>query len=686
MSCLGTAAALLGGRALLERLPKPTPATAAATLEKLRRWAPDPERRREASLLLHSRFAEDPGLRQALLRGQGWGSDPLAAVVLKNAAQDAEALGQRQRALNLWRELQRRFGDTAASADALYALGRSQPALRQELLQRFPAHPAALAAALEAGPDAAARLAGAVHLARWGARWPGAEGLMKRICSGEIEAADPTQRALIAEGLSQNGATDASLACLDGPTAIKGKAGETAAAKGPRALQGSAWGDLSNPGRLSLARALLQGDPAQRHRALQLLLAVAGPGGGKAAPSPEAEAAVRLLAQQEGPEAEAALQALPPTWRESAAVAARRVLADPSGQAGMAVLQRWPGDPASWDLQWELARRRLLASQWPQATTLLEAIPAQRLPAALAARQRFWLGYAQQQLGDRDGAIATWRELRRRNPGGYYGWRAAVQLGEGGFEDKPAATHGQQPLAFAGWDPLNSGDQELDRLWRLDQRTEAWETWRERRGNRPPSEGADLLVEGRLRQGVGDDWTGFGQLEQAALVLSADQCALLPLLEHSLHPPRFMEVLGPVAKQRGVPLPLLQGLAKQESRFSPTVHSVAGAVGLMQVLPSTASELAGRPVAPAELEQPARNAELGSLYLQGLLRQWKGNPLAAVASYNAGPGAVERWINPRLGSAPELWVEGIPYPETRLYVKKVLGNAWTYHNLADPQC
>jgi len=109
-------------------------------------------------------------------------------------------------------------------------------------------------------------------------------------------------------------------------------------------------------------------------------------------------------------------------------------------------------------------------------------------------------------------------------------------------------------------------------------------------------------------------------------------------------------------------------------------------VGLMQVLPSTASELAGRPVAPAELEQPARNAELGSLYLQGLLRQWKGNPLAAVASYNAGPGAVERWINPRLGSAPELWVEGIPYPETRLYVKKVLGNAWTYHNLADPQC
>ena len=686
VSCLGTGAALVGGRALLERLPLPTPATASTSLEKLRRWSPDPGRRREASLLLHSRFPEDPGLRQALLRGHGWGTDPLAAVVLKNAAKDAEALGQRERALNLWQELQRRFGGSAANADALYALGRSQPALRQELLQRFPAHPAALAAALEAGPDAAARLAGAVHLARWGARWPGAEGLMKRICSGEIQAADGAQRAAIAEGLAQIGSVDASVACLDGTTALKGQAGEGAAAKGARAHQGSAWGDLSNPGRLSLARALLQGDPAQRQRALQLLLTVAGPGGEKGVPSPEAQEAVRLLAQQEGPEAEAALQALPPSWRESAAVVAHRVLADPSGQGGMAVLQRWPKDPASWDLQWELARRQLLASQWRQATSLLEAIPADQLPAALAARQRFWLGYAQQQQGDRKGAIATWRDLRRRNPGGYYGWRAAVQLGEGGFDEHRETSHGQRPTAFAGWDPLGSGDRELDRLWRLDQRTEAWEAWRERRGNRPPREGAELLVEGRLRQGVGDDWTGFGQLEQAALVMRPDQCALLPLLERSLHPPRFVEVLGPLAKQRGVPLALLQGIAKQESRFSPTVHSAAGAVGLMQVLPSTASELAGRPVTPADLEQPARNAELGSLYLQGLLRQWKGNPLAAVASYNAGPGAVQGWINPRLGSAPELWVEGIPYPETRLYVKKVLGNAWTYHNLDDPQC
>jgi soluble lytic murein transglycosylase len=185
---------------------------------------------------------------------------------------------------------------------------------------------------------------------------------------------------------------------------------------------------------------------------------------------------------------------------------------------------------------------------------------------------------------------------------------------------------------------------------------------------------------------VGDDWTGFAQLEEANLRLKPEQCDLLPQLERSLHPPRFMEVFTPVAQQERLPIELLLGVAKQESRFTPAVRSPAGAVGLMQVLPSTASELAGAPVSAADLEDPARNVELGGLYLRGLLRQWKGDPLPAVASYNAGPGAVAGWVNPRLRTAPELWVEAIPYPETRLYVKKVLGNTWSYQRPEVPRC
>jgi soluble lytic murein transglycosylase len=301
----------------------------------------------------------------------------------------------------------------------------------------------------------------------------------------------------------------------------------------------------------------------------------------------------------------------------------------------------------------------------------------------------------QRQRGEAAAAAATWRDLRRLHPGGYYGWRAAVQLGEADHlgagqrtADTGADGNGRQGEAqrSGDWQPLASGDPHLDRLWRLDQRDEAWETWRATRGSTPPRQAEELLVEGRLRQGVGDDWTGLGQLEQASLRLRPDQCALLPQLERSLHPHRFLEAFRPVAAQRQIPQELLQGVAKQESRFTPTVQSAAGAVGLMQLMPATAAELAGGPVSTAELERPERNVALGGLYLKGLLQRWKGDPLPAVASYNAGPGAVEGWVNPLLGSSPERWVEAIPFPETRIYVKKVLGNAWSYQQPGLPGC
>ena len=679
-SCLGTGAALVGGRALLQRLPPLTPATASGQLERLRRWAPDPGLRRDASLLLAQRFPGDPQLQRDLLRGLGWGRDPVAAVALKNAALNAASLGEKDHARQLWETLLHRFRGSATTADALYALGRRRPALRAELMQRFPAHPAALAAALEAGPAPAERLAGALHLARWGARWPGAAERLGEACrSSQLRPTAP-QRASLAAGIAQLGDGDGALACLGNGASDPARAAATS--------------ELSTAGRLDLARALLQGKPEHHPQALALLLEVArqgGPGGG----APEADEAVRLLAQQEGAEAQQRLESLPEAWRMSAPVAGRRVLADPKGADALAVLRRWPDDPASWELQWELARRQLLAGQWDAAATLLRTIPAERLPAPLAARSRFWLGMIQRQQGDASAAAATWRDLRRQSPGGYYGWRAAVQLGEadhlgagqptggasGGVDAKPGGAD-----RSSDWQPLASGDPLLDRLWRLDQRNEVWETWRARRGSTPPRQAAELLVEGRLRQGVGDDWTGLGQLEQASLRLRPDQCALLPQLERSLHPQRFLQAFRPVAEQRQIPLELLQGLAKQESRFTPTVHSIAGAVGLMQLMPATAAELAGGPVSTAELERPERNAALGGLYLKGLLQQWQGDPLPAVASYNAGPGAVGGWVNPRLRSAPELWVEAIPFPETRLYVKKVLGNAWSYRKPGLPGC
>ncbi len=662
VSCLGTGGAVLAGRALLDGRPPLTPELSSDRLERVWRWSPDPERRREAALLLAGR-GEGAEAGGQWLVAQGWGPDPLAAVVLKQAALHQESHGGKAAALPLWRELLRRFPEQPANADALYALGRQRPPWRQLLLRRFPAHPAALAAALELGTDGATRRQGTLHLAQWGPRWPGAGGAIAALCADR--SLPPAQRAQLAQGLAETG---------DGPGALR--------CLGDKGLASPAAAALNDRGGLALARALLKGSPdSQRLVPPWLLQRVQ-----QRPNAPEAEEAVRLLAEREDPESAALLKRLPPRWQASAPVQARLAAGDNSGPAALAVLRRWPRDPASWDLQWEWARRELLAGQWGSVRTTLNALPAEQLPPVLAARHRFWLGYAQRQLGQAEEATRTWRRLLLHHPGGYYGWRAAARLGNENLRmrENPARPSRREPATL--WQPLASGEAFLDRLWRLGLTTEAWETWRVRRGGQPPTTSPELLVEGRLRQGVGDDWTGLGQLERAALRLPPERCALQPQLEISLHPFRHVEAFAPEATRWQVALPLLLGVAKQESRFTPAVQSPVGAVGLLQLMPATAAELAGTTLSTAELQDPRRNASLGAQYLHTLLLQWRGDPLATAASYNAGPGAVEGWRTPDRDRFPEVWVEAIPYPETRLYVKKVLGNAWSFQGERRPSC
>jgi len=663
VSCLGTGAALLGGRALLERRPSLTPDASIRQLQREWRWSPDPQRRREAALLLASKTSNGEAGQGQWLAGQGWGPDPLAAVVLKQAALQQEKLSGKEQAVPLWNQLLRRFPQEPASADALYALGRQQPNLRQELLGRFPAHPAALAAALEAGPGEAEQQKGTLHLAQWGARWPGAREAITTLCPNRTLS--PAQRAQLAQGLAEAGDGSGALRCL-----------------GEKGTEAATVGALSDSGRLTLARTFLKGPPDTQRLAAPLLIEMVQ----KRPDTPAAEESVRLLSEQADSPTPAQLKQLPSRWQNSAPVQARLALSDSSGRAALAVLQRWPQDPASWDLQWEVARQYLLKGNWDGVAAILNAIPADQLPPALAARHRFWLGYAQQQRGQEEEATLTWKQLLVHHPGGYYGWRAAARLGKEDLNLQPSPAVSAGEATRSPWQPLASGDAALDRLWRLGQSTEAWETWRLRRGGQPPKDSEDLLVEGRLRQGVGDDWTGLGQLEKAAFLLKPEQCSLLPQLEQALHPRRFAEAFAPAAEQQQLPLALLLGVAKQESRFTPAVQSSAGAVGLLQLMPATAAELAGSPLTTEELQEPKRNAGLGARYLRAMLDQWKGDPLATVASYNAGPGAVQGWQTPDRSRFPEVWVEAIPYPETRIYVKKVLGNAWSYQQERRPAC
>jgi soluble lytic murein transglycosylase len=128
------------------------------------------------------------------------------------------------------------------------------------------------------------------------------------------------------------------------------------------------------------------------------------------------------------------------------------------------------------------------------------------------------------------------------------------------------------------------------------------------------------------------------------------------------------------------------GLMRQESAFQSDAVSRQGAVGLMQVLPKTAPQLARRlhiSYTRARLFDPDYNLQLGTLYLSDLLGQF-GSPEAALAAYNAGEDRVKLWKAERTYTDPLEFAESIPFGETRDYVQIVMRNAEIYRILNPP--
>ena len=125
---------------------------------------------------------------------------------------------------------------------------------------------------------------------------------------------------------------------------------------------------------------------------------------------------------------------------------------------------------------------------------------------------------------------------------------------------------------------------------------------------------------------------------------------------------------------------LLLAFTRAESRFKPDAVSNTGARGLMQIMPGTAVHVDGVMPSEKELDDPSYNLELGQRYLTELLRQLDGNLIELAAAYNAGPGALTRWLGTRTSMLddPLLFIESIPAAQTRSYVKKVLTYYWMY--------
>jgi soluble lytic murein transglycosylase len=128
---------------------------------------------------------------------------------------------------------------------------------------------------------------------------------------------------------------------------------------------------------------------------------------------------------------------------------------------------------------------------------------------------------------------------------------------------------------------------------------------------------------------------------------------------------------------------LVAALVAQESTFVPDIRSSANAIGLMQLIPSTARAYArklGLRYSSALMTDPEANIRMGTAYLADKVREF-GDLHLVLASYNAGERAVRRWQAERPGVPTDQFIDDIPYPETQNYVKRILGTADDYRRI-----
>jgi soluble lytic murein transglycosylase len=151
------------------------------------------------------------------------------------------------------------------------------------------------------------------------------------------------------------------------------------------------------------------------------------------------------------------------------------------------------------------------------------------------------------------------------------------------------------------------------------------------------------------------------------------------------YPGAFMDLFQGATRAAGIDMAWAMGIARSESLFMPDVKSPAGALGLMQLMPATGAATAREFSVPYSgsysLLDPETNIRLGTRYLEKMQSRFNNNLALATAAYNAGPNRISGWL-PESGTMPaDLWIETLPYRETRNYVRRVLESrvifAWT---------
>ena len=333
----------------------------------------------------------------------------------------------------------------------------------------------------------------------------------------------------------------------------------------------------------------------------------------------------------------------------------------------------YPDEDEAATALWRLGWAAWFRGNLTESTARWSRLQTARGVGSLRESATYWLGRAWERRGDREQAARQFTALVRDAPRSYYGILAARRA--------PTATPAAAGPAFTfPSDPLEAlqGDARYARA----------ETLREV-GLR---EFADEELDSLTRAAVGEPRRLYAL--SAAYVADERYHMALRILRRSFlglarsggagSPREFWEMFYPLgwrdaltaaAGRASVDPFLVAAVVREESSFYPAARSRVGARGLMQLMPDTGRAVAQSRQIPfpdaTVLDQPVTNLELGSTFFAGLMREF-GDPRLAAAAYNAGPTRVREWWAGRRSDDLEVWVDQIPYNETRAFVKRVM--------------
>lgn len=323
-------------------------------------------------------------------------------------------------------------------------------------------------------------------------------------------------------------------------------------------------------------------------------------------------------------------------------------------------LEKADTDGADEDVKlWHIAHL-LRTQKWQEVVAVIDSAPAH---LQREENYRYWKARALEMLGQSMQATVLYQELAQERH--YYGFMASAHIGEiPSLAHTPAPTN-KEALANVRKTPAT---QRAVEFLRLERNTEARREWYYLLSHIPEDWVTDAGI-------LAYEW---GLYDQA--INSFARSGYWDDVERRF-PLAFNEVFSEKSQAHNISKSFAMAIARRESSFRTDAISPVGATGLMQLMPGTARYVAQEKVTRNALFQADENIDYGVQYLRYLMDKLNNNPVLVSASYNAGWRKVLEWLPANEALPVDIWIENIPYKETRAYVKAVMA----YQHIYDQQ-